>query len=462
MSRRRKQTTDGAPAPGAPAARDRDVRSRQAGARAGAGVRPHAIEASATAFSGWPLAVFLLAALPFLPALGGAFLTFDDDVYVTANPMVRDGLTARGLAWAVRSFDTGNWHPLTWASLMLDAQLHGLSPGGFHLSNLLLHGANATLLFLLLARVAGSLPVAAAGAIAWAVHPLRTESVAWISERKDLLSAFFGLLAVHAWLGSSPRDLLRPGRAIERSAPPRIAATTLLLAASLACKPMLVTLPLLLLLLDAWPLGRLADAGDVPRRVVEKWPLWALAALSSAVAIVAQRGAGAVARFDRLPLAERLANAAISPLRYLALTAWPSGLAAVVPFPESGWGAAAGLGAAGLLAAISLACWLVRRRLPSLVVGWGWFLVALLPVAGLVQVGVQSIADRYTYVPTMGLALGLVGAFPVLVPGPAARRAAAGLAAAACALLAALAWRQSLAWRDTATLMEQAIAATGG
>ncbi|MFM7141049.1 MAG: hypothetical protein ACKO2K_03930, partial [Alphaproteobacteria bacterium] len=371
------------------------MRSRQAGARAGAGVRSHAIEASATAFSGWPLAVFLLAALPFLPALGGAFLTFDDDVYVTANPMVRDGLTARGLAWAVRSFDTGNWHPLTWASLMLDAQFHGLSPGGFHLSNLLLHGANATLLFLLLARVAGSLPVAAAGAIAWAVHPLRTESVAWISERKDVLSAFFGLLAVHAWLGSSPRDLLRPGRAIERSAPPRIAATTLLLAASLACKPMLVTLPLLLLLLDAWPLGRLADAGDVPGRVVEKWPPWAVAAVASAVAIVAQRGAGAVARFDRLPLAERLANAAISPLRYLVLTACPSGLAAVVPFPESGWGAAAGLGAAGLLAAISLACWLVRRRLPSLAVGWGWFLVALLPVAGLIQVGVQSIADRY-------------------------------------------------------------------
>ena len=459
---RRQPPPRGAPAPRTAAGRGRD---RVARSRTGSGgARPRATaapEAEGATSPWWTVAVFLLAALPFLPALGGSFLTFDDDVYVTSNPMVRDGLTTRGLAWAETSFETGNWHPLTWASLMLDASLHGLSPAGFHFTNLLLHAANAALVFVLLARVAGSRPVAAAGAIAWAVHPLRVESVAWISERKDVLSAFFGLLAVHAWLGSRAVDLVRPGRPIDRAHAPRVAATAALLALSLACKPMLVTLPVLLLLLDAWPLGRLRETSDLPRLALEKWPLWILAALSSAVTVAAQRGAGAVARLDRLPLGERLANAAISPLRYLGLTAWPTGLAAVVPFPESGWGAAAGLGAAAMLVAVSAGCWLARRALPSLGIGWAWFLVALLPVAGVVQVGVQSIADRYTYVPSIGLALGLVGAFPALVPAGVARRAAAGLATAACALLATLAWRQCHAWLDTVVLMERTLAATG-
>jgi tetratricopeptide (TPR) repeat protein len=409
----------------------------------------------------WSPAVFLLAVLPFLPALGGDFLTWDDDVYVTANARVRDGLTAGGLAWALRSFETGNWHPLTWASLMLDAEIHGLSPGGFHRTNLLFHGANAVLVFVLLARVAGSRPVAAAGAIAWAVHPLRVESVAWISERKDVLSAFFGLLAVHAWLGSVPSDVARPGRPLDHDSRPGLLATTVLLALSIACKPMLVTLPVLLLLLDAWPLGRLARPGALSRSIVEKWPLWILSAAGAGLAIAAQQGAGAVARLDRLPLGERLANAAIAPLRYLRLTAWPTGLAAVVPFPESGWGLPIGVAAATALLGISAACWSVRRGLPSIGVGWAWFLVALLPVAGIVQVGVQSIADRYTYLPSVGLVLGLAGAFAATVPEGGERRAASLLAAAACAVLAGLAFRQSFAWRDTVTLMERTLAETG-
>lgn len=461
MARRRSPSPTGSPAPRAAASHPPAGSHRRGTAGTGSGRTADGLAPATANAPWWTPAVFLLAVLPFLPALGGAFLTFDDDVYVTANPMVRDGLSARGLAWALRSFETGNWHPLTWASLMLDAGLHGLAPGGFHLTNLLLHGANAVLVFALVARIVGSAPVAAAGAIAWAVHPLRVESVAWISERKDVLSALFGLLAIHAWIGSRPGDLAHPGRPIDRARAPGTAGAAVLLALSLACKPMLVTLPVLLLLLDGWPLGRLAKASDLPRLVVEKWPLWILSALSAGIAIAAQRGAGAIARLDRLPLGERLANAAIAPLRYLGLTAWPTGLAAVVPFPESGWGPAAGVAAGTALVVVTAACWWGRGLLPSLATGWAWFLVALLPVVGIVQVGVQSIADRYTYLPSVGLVLGLAGAYPAVVPEGTARRATAGLAAAACLALAGLAWRQSLGWRDTVTLMERTLAATG-
>ena len=440
-------------------------RSRGSDARPGPGrssARPTTTAAAGARGPLWSsVVVFALAVLPFVPALGGAFLTFDDDVYVTGNPVVRGGLSPAGLAWALRSFTTGNWHPLTWASLMLDAQVHGADPRGFHLTNLLVHGANAVLLFALLARVADSIAFAAAGALLWAVHPLRVESVAWISERKDVLSAFFGLLAVHAWLGSRPRDLLAPGRPLDRTRKPALAATALALAASLACKPMLVTLPVLLLLLDAWPLGRLGSPADLPRRIAEKWPLWLLSLVASALAILAQRGAGAIMRLDHLPFAQRLANASLAPLRYLGLTGLPIDLAAVMPFPARGFGATAGLAGAVALLAATAGTWALRGRFPSLLVGWLWFLVALLPVAGLVQVGVQSIADRYTYVPTMGLALGAVGAIAATALGAPARRVLAGAALVAGAVLSVLAWRQSGRWQDTVTLMEHTLSVTG-
>ena len=394
------------------------------------------------------VAVAVLAMLPYVPALGADFLTYDDDAYVTANRFVLQGLAWPSVRWAFTTFSEGNYHPLTWLSLMLDAQLWGANPTGFHLQSMLLHGTNAALLVLVLGRAGAAPPVAALAALAWAVHPLRVESVAWISERKDVLSALFGLLAVHAYL--RPRiDARDDVRAVWRAA--------LWMALSLSCKAMFVTLPALLVLLDFWPLGRLRSVRDVVPAVVAKGPLWLLAAGFSVVAVVSQRSRGAMAGLEALPLATRLPNAVVSYVRYVAATLWPANLAAVHPYPVDGWPLWQPVAAVVLLLAITAAVWRVRDRLPSLLVGWGWYVVALLPVSGVMQTGGQALADRFTYVPTLGFVLGVVGALPRV---PARRRIAGLVAAAACGVLAVLAWRQSRLWHDTVTLMEHTVEVT--
>lgn len=394
--------------------------------------------------------VFVLALLPFLPALHGEFLTYDDDAYVSANRFVLQGLTWPAIRYAFTTFSEGNYHPLTWLSLMLDAQLSGAHPGGFHLTSLLLHALNASLLLLILRR-AGATPLAALlGALVWAVHPLRVESAAWISERKDVLSATFGLLAIHAYL--VPRD----GARAEHATVWRVAPW---MALSLLAKATFVTLPALLVLLDFWPRRRLATLADLGRAVAAKWPLWLLSASFSVLAVVSQRSRSAMADLEHLPPAVRFPNALMSSGRYLVATLWPSHLAAFYPFPVGGFPPWLWLGTGALLLAVTGVLWWRRDRWPSLAMGWGWYLTALAPVSGALQTGGQAMADRFTYLPTIGLVLAAVGVAPALAAP--LRRVAAGVVAAACLVLALLTWRQCGYWSDTVTLMQRTIAVTG-
>ncbi len=395
-----------------------------------------------------------------------AFLHFDDDLYVTDNPWVRDGLTWRGVAWAFRTLHAANWHPLTWLSHMLDVQLFGLDPGAHHLVNAAIHALNAALLLVVLARLTGAPLRSAAVALLFAVHPLRVESVAWVAERKDVLAACFGLLTLAAYERYARRPTLR-----------RYAPVPVALAASLLSKPSWVTAPFLLLLLDVWPLQRVAapwaprDARCPPSPpralrtlLLEKLPLLALSAASSVITLVAQRRGGAVVSLAHLDLGDRIANALVSSVRYLWKHAWPSPLAPLYPLPAGGWSITATLGAAALLGAVTVAVLWNLRRWPWAAVGWGWFLGTLVPVLGLVQVGSQAMADRYTYLPGIGLTVAVVWSVARGVErlGRPAQVAAGAGALAVAAVLSVLTVRQERLWSDQETLFRHTVAVTEG
>jgi tetratricopeptide (TPR) repeat protein len=392
----------------------------------------------------------LLAAAVFLcfaPALRNGFVGYDDPEYVTDNPHVRTGLTAPNVAWAFTTAHSSNWHPLTWISHDLDCELFGLDPAGHHLTSLLLHVANTLLLFLWLNGATGSRARAAWAALMFGLHPVHVESVAWVAERKDVLSTLFWMLTLLAYTAYTRK----PGVV-------RYCVMAALFAAGLMSKPMVVTLPVVLLMLDWWPLGRKEPWG---RLVWEKLPLLALSALASAAAVWAQRQGTSLATIDQLPLGWRLSNAALSYVRYLVKTAWPADLAAFYPFALRGippWEVASSL---LLLAAASWLAFAARRRKPWVTVGWYWYVVTLLPVIGIVQVGMQAMADRYLYVPMIGLLIALTwecGA--IRSRSRAAARLlpiAAGLVAAACAVLS---WRQVQYWKDGVALFEHALEVT--
>ena len=393
----------------------------------------------------------LLAALAFgafgLALLGG-FVWFDDHGYVYENPAVTAGLTKAGLRWAWTTTHMYNWHPLTWLAHMADAELYGLNPAGHHFSSLLLHAANAILLFFFLRRATGSRPAALAAAALWTVHPLRAESVVWISERKDVLAAFFGLLALLAYVRPAGRG--------------RMVWTAAAFAASLLAKPAWVTLPCLLLLLDAWPLGRWPRT-PAWKLVLEKAPLGLLAAGSCAMTLAAQSAGGAVKSFAALPAGARLANAATATVQYLRALVWPTDLAVYYPFPAGGASWAAVAGAAVLLAALTALAAAGARRAPWGLVGWLWFLGALVPMIGLVQVGGQAWADRYSYLPHIGLALALAGgaaAWSRQNPSPRRQRLAVLVAGALTLVWTGLSRLQTVVWHDTETLFRHALAAT--
>ncbi len=393
------------------------------------------------------------------------FTSLDDNLYVTANRRVQAGLTADGVAWAVTTFHAFNWHPLTWFSHMIDTEMFGPSAGGAHLENVLFHGVNAVLLFLLLFRMTGAPWRSAIVAALFAAHPLHVESVAWIAERKDVLSTFFGLLAVYAYL----RYAARPGL-------PRLTAVCALHAASLASKPTLVTLPVLLLLLDYWPLGRIVIPGGpgaaVPGRfsaapiaalVREKVPLMLLSAASGAIALIAQRQGGSVAGLELYPLAVRAGNAAVAYIAYAAKAAWPASLAVFYPHPGTSLSPWTAAGASLLLAAATVLVLLQARPRPFLAVGWLFYLCSLLPMIGLVQVGGQAMADRYTYVPLTGLFLAAVWGLSELAEAARfPRKAAAAAAAAAIFALAAAARIQVGYWRGDIPLFDRAVRVTDG
>ena len=381
----------------------------------------------------------------YAPVVGYEFVTYDDDRYVTDNAQVLQGLTLENLGWAARTQQLGIWHPLTWLSHMLDVELSGTSPAGHHAMSVLLHGVAALLLFQFFERASGAAGPSAFVAATFALHPLHVEYVAWVSERKDVLSACLFMLSLCAYLGYCRRP--RVGR---------YALVVLAFAGALLAKPTVVTLPFVLLLLDSWPLARTASLRS---RVIEKLPLFALAAAASVAAFLSQQAGQAVAGLEVAPLALRISNALVSYGAYVGLAFWPSPLGVLYPHPGellTGWQVAS---AASGLALVSLAVLRAGPRAPFLPVGWLWFLGMLVPMIGLVQVGSQGMADRYTYLPLIGLALMVAWGVPELSSrwryGHSARMGAALLALAA---LAATSSAQLRHWRNSVSLFEHALA----
>jgi hypothetical protein len=394
------------------------------------------------------LCLIAMTVSAFWPVIGNQFTDFDDDAYVADNVTVKAGLTREGLVWAL-GYQSANWHPLTWLSHMADVELFGLHPAGHHATNLLFHAGNAVLLLLVLRMMTGRLWPAATVAALFAVHPLRVESVAWVAERKDVLSGFLGLLT----LGAYGRYAQRPGAG-------RYSAVVLAFSLGLTAKPMLVTLPFLMMLLDFWPLARLerrSSRGGV-RLFLEKTPLLALAAVSAVLTIRAQQEGGAIGASASFSAGARAANAAVSYGRYLLKTIWPQGLSAFYPYPIGGhppWQVAAAV--LGLCAVTALGLRGARRR-PHLAVGWLWYLGMMVPVIGVVQVGGQSMADRYTYLPLVGLSVAVVWEGADLLSRHSFLRTALPLAAGGvCAALMVFTRLQAGHWRDTGTLFRHAV-----
>ena len=419
--------------------------------------------AAATADSRWPrwpgALLFLVVLGVFLPALRHDFITYDDPAYVVGNPHVASGLTAENIRWAWTSFEHSNWHPLTWMSHQLDCTLFGLAPWGHHLTNILLHAAATLVLFVWLRRATGfrwrSLVVAAL----FGLHPLRVESVAWIAERKDVLSVLLGLFTLWAYTAYAQR------RAAGR---PRAgwlyAAALFLFALGLTAKPMLVTLPCVLLLLDLWPLARapLAAPRAWPRLLAEKLPFFALAAVSCVLTAKAQAAGGAVKALEDFTPAARIANALLAYAQYLGKLLWPADLAVLYPnFGEQPPLGATLLCGALLLSLTGAAALALRRGRPWALAGWLWFLGTLVPVIGFVQVGGQTMADRYSYLPSVGVTLVLVWLAADLSAGLPCRRlmlaVAAGAGIAACVVATSLQLRH---WRNSIALFQHTVAVT--
>jgi len=392
-------------------------------------------------------ALVAAGAFVYAPVRHHEFLNFDDPQYVSENRHVTNGLSGPALSWALTTGHASNWHPLTWLSHQLDVELFGLDPGRHHLTSVAIHLVNTLLLFGLLHAMTGALFRSAFVAALFAVHPLHVESVAWIAERKDVLSALLFLLTLGAYLGY----VRRPGGS-------RYAAVVVLFALGLMAKPMLVTLPFVLLLLDSWPLGRVESSSTWRRLIVEKLPLMGLAAVSSLVTLVVQQRT--VQSLERLPLSRRFATAALAYVWYAAKVAWPSRLAVLYPYPAVviAWQV---IGAAAAVGALSLLAWRASPRHSYLTVGWFWYVGTLVPVLGLVQVGSQPWADRYTYIPAIGLFIVVAWGAADLASGWRHRdlllAAAAGIVLFGGVLVAR---RQVGYWRNSVALWEHALDVT--
>ena len=393
--------------------------------------------------------------LVFGQTLRHDFVNYDDNDYVTKNAQVSRGLTLEGIAWAFTRVHCSNWHPLTWISHMVDCQFYGLNPWGHHLTSVLLHAANAILLFLLVRKMTGAVWRSAFVAAVFAIHPLRVESVAWVAERKDVLSGLFFMLTLMAYV--------RYARAGSRA---RYVMVLVLFALGLMCKPMLVSLPLVLLLLDYWPLNRLPSLSltsaenrkILARLLLEKVPLFLLVLASSAMTMIAQRAS--MQPIARVTFPARLANAALAYVDYISQMFWPKDLAVLYPWYPQRLAASQVAVAALVLAGISLGVFLFRRR-RYLVTGWLWYLIMLVPVIGIVHVGNQSQADRYTYLPQIGLYLLLAwGAFELGARLVFYRVLLATVAVAALVALIFQARVQASYWQDGETLWSHALEAT--
>jgi tetratricopeptide (TPR) repeat protein len=393
----------------------------------------------------------------YWPITSHPFIIFDDEQYITANLHVTSGLNWTNLVWALKSSEQANWHPLTWVSHQLDCTLFGVTADGHHLVNLLFHVTNTLLLFVFLRGATGALWRSAFVAALFAWHPLHVESVAWAAERKDVLSTFFWLLTLMAYVRFTDWSKVQSPKSKVF-----YLLALFLFALGLMSKPMVVTLPFVLLLLDFWPLQRISNfkfqISNCVRLLLEKIPFFALAFAGSAVTYLVQAGGGAVV--SKMPWSERLANVVLAYARYTAKTFWPTDLAIIYPHPRH-WPVALALGAAAVLAVWTLLCLRDWRKSPFLVVGWFWFLGTLVPTVGLIQVGAASMADRYTYIPSIGFFIVVVwGAAEIFSTRPRGKiilPVAGGAVLLACVVTTSL---QISLWRDSITLFRHAIEVT--
>ena len=397
--------------------------------------------------------LFVLTWVVFGQTLRYDFVNYDDPRYVYQNTRITSGISFANVAWAFSHIHSENWHPLTTITHMLDCQLHGLNAGWHHFTNVLLHCLAVVLLFVALERMTGALWRSAFVSAVFAVHPLHVESVAWIAERKDVLSAFFFMLTLLAYLHYTRAPSIG-----------RYLTVALVVALGLMSKPMLVTLPFVLLLLDYWPLGRFeahrSNTGrQVLQLVLEKIPLIALSAVSSIVTFLAQRGA--IGWTEQLPVSARISNALVAYVIYIRQMFWPARLAVFYPHPENRLPVLEISLAFIVLVGITAAAFVFRKKAPYFMTGWLWYLGMLVPVIGLVQVGWQGHADRYTYLPQIGLYIAVTWAVTDLTRSWRFQRMALG--AAALVVVGALSWRcwlQTSYWRDSETLFTHALAVT--
>jgi Tfp pilus assembly protein PilF len=396
-------------------------------------------------------ALVVLTLFAYWRVLGNGFVEYDDGTYVFANAHIQQGITAASIKWAFNVGYAGNWHPLTWMSYMIDYRFFGLEPKGYHLVNLLFHLANVLLLLLVLKRMTSRLGSTQAGSLwrstfvaaLFAVHPLHVESVAWIAERKDVLSTFFWLLTMGAYALYSEKPGIR-----------RYLPVLLLYALGLMAKPMLVTLPFVLLLLDYWPLKRNMRWS---RLVLEKTPMLAMAIASCVLTVIAQSSKGSISTLEAYTPGTRIAGSLVGYATYMWKMVWPLNLAILYPNPGSDmavWRIAA---SATILIAISVLVYVYGRKRRELAVGWLWYLGTLVPVIGLVQVGRQSTADRYTYVPLIGLFIAIVWMIPTRLQ---TKTIASGFGLAVVSILAIMTWVQVGLWRDSITLFEHTLRCT--
>ena len=409
----------------------------------------------------WQIAVVcvllaVVTVIAFRGVRGDDFLRVDDDYYILENKNIQQGLTLQSIEWAFTSYYAGNWHPLTWISHMVDWSLYGKNPAGYHVTNLCLHTANAILLFLLLLYMTGYLARSAIVAFLFALHPAHVESVAWIAERKDVLCAFFWFAALlaYAWYVRKPSWK-------------RMACVALAFACGLLSKPMIVTFPFTLLLLDIWPLRRITFSAETRgqwvssfwKLCVEKWLLFLMAVISSIITFIAQRSGGAVAEIEILPLQDRIFNAAISYWSYVKLTFWPDPLTVYYYYDFNHISVIAAMLAAIALVAVTAILWRDRTKRPYCLVGWLWFLGTLTPVIGIVQVGEQAMAERYSYVPMIGLFIAVVWLVgDAVAHSPKLKVAAQAAAVAVIAACAVKTDAQVKVWKDTVTLFTHALA----
>lgn len=385
------------------------------------------------------------------------FFQVDDPNYITQNPYVKEGFSLKGLAWAFTTSHAANWHPLTWLSHMSDVALYGLNPGAHHLTNLLFHSLNTLLLFSALRKLTGELWRSAFVALLFAVHPLHVESVVWVSERKDVLCAFFGFLTILSYTGF-----------VRRGGWARYGLTLVLFILGLMSKPMLVTWPFVLLILDFWPLGRFRFSdgfrfADLYKNIGlfwEKAPFFGLSAVACLVTVIAQKAGGAVQNLSWLPFGVRIENMLAAYVSYLVKTIWPAQLAYMYPYPDHFplWQTAGAFLLLGLITFLALRS--VGSR-PYLAAGWFWYLGTLIPVIGIVQVGVQPMADRYIYIPLVGIFIMIAWGIPDLMRHWRYKQvvlAASGLVV--LVLLMVKTYGQVQYWQDTATLFRHTLRVT--